>query len=64
MFEMLSVAACARVMVSTQKLVRKGWIPEIHMGWYKGAPPTAEQDKGHSRLDFIPNVLVVLKRKL
>lgn len=61
---MLSVAACAKVMVSTWKLVTKGRIPEIYMEWQKGTPPAAEKDKGHSTLDFIPNVLVVLKRKL
>lgn len=31
-FEMLSVAALARVMFSTQKLVPKGRIPEMEMG--------------------------------
>lgn len=51
-------------MVSTWKLVTKGRIPEIYMEWQKGTPPAAEKDKGHSTLDFIPNVLVVLKRKL
>ena len=51
-------------MVSTQELVLKGRIPEMEMGWWEGAPPAAEKDKDHSRLDFIPDMLSVLKRKL
>ena len=33
-------------------------------GWWEGAPPAAEKDKDPSRLDFIPDMLSVLKRKL
>lgn len=42
----------------------KGRILEMEMGWCKGAPPAAEKVKGCSRLDFIPDMLSVLKRKL
>lgn len=51
-------------MVSTQQLVPKGRISEMEMGWWEGAPPADEKDKGHSRSDFIPGMLSALKRKL
>ena len=62
--KVLSVAAHARVMVSTQAFVLRGRIPEMEVGWWEGAPPAAEKDKGHSKLNFIPDVLLLLKRKL